>query len=103
MVIPSGGYGGNPRLKNDKALADMRHARKRARERYGVFLSEAEYWALVDQCLAGNSGPARFLGRKSKTMTSFSVLHGGRRLVAIYSSSTHAIRTFLPPWSKRRG
>lgn len=89
-------YGHNERLKNEKALYDMRHAIQRAKERYGLRLSEREYWTLVDQCIAGSAGPAKFLARSTNTSTTWRVWHGTMPMIAVYIRTTKTIRTFLP-------
>lgn len=87
--------------KNAKALAQMRHAIKRALERYSLVLSESDYYWLTN-CISHqrkNSGyaPVEFVLRQSNRVTIQDIILPKARLRVVYDSLRKSIATFLPP------
>lgn len=69
-----------------------KHARARASERFGVALSSVEYANLVDECRSGRAG---VLLQQSQTRTWHLVYLRGTPAVAVLSSTTGNILTFM--------
>lgn len=69
-----------------------KHARQRASERFGMALTSAEYADLVDECRSGRAG---VLLQQSQTRTWHLVYLRGTPAVAVLSSTTKNILTFM--------
>ena len=71
----------------------MEHACARAKERYGLPLSEAEYRALCNQVSAGM---ARRIGQLGDGKGIYTVMYRHLTLRAVWGSVSRQIVTFLP-------
>lgn len=79
--------------KNKKRLAQIRHAKRRALERFGVELSEEDYINLVKR-LQANEFMA-LDGRQSNRVTLYYIPLGGKTSVAVYDRHRKTIVTFM--------
>jgi hypothetical protein len=76
-----------------KKAAQRAHARRRARERYGVSLTKPSFHAIVQQI---QNGKATFLGRTSLRVTEWIVPFEGAKLRVVYDRKRKTIVTCLP-------
>lgn len=75
----------------------LKHAVRRAKERYGLYLTKHDYLNLVSQV---RQGKATCVGRDSLRVTVWVVAHIGVEMLAVYDSVRGRIATFLPMRSK---
>lgn len=76
-----------------KAQAQRKHAMKRARERYDVWLTDRDYDALVFQI---QQSQAVLVFNESVRVGHFIVTHEGVHMLACYDRNRKTIATFLP-------
>jgi hypothetical protein len=81
--------------KRKKKTADvlLRHARRRARERYGLDLQDHEVRGLANRI---KRGAARFIAKQSNTKSIFEIDAFGKTLPVVYNKAKGVIATFLP-------
>lgn len=70
------------------------HAKQRAIERYGVWLTNADYDRL---CAQIRNQKAEFLSRQTNRITLYRVRFEDRDLYAAYDKKRHVICSFLTP------
>jgi hypothetical protein len=88
---------GRRRETDDKGEAQRRHARKRARERYGIDLDDELLAAWVAAIQDKNpSITVRPLGRESTRLTHFAVTHDDIEVPVVYDKQRKQIVTVLP-------
>jgi hypothetical protein len=75
-----------------KCITQRKHALRRIRERYGISLSQEEYWNIVRQI---QTGKAKFVERQSCRVTLFRVTVRDIAIVVSYDKNTHQVSTFL--------
>lgn len=80
---------------DDKAVAQMFHARKRVKQRYGIRLSEEEHKEIIKIIKQGKSPGVKTLYIQSLTRSVKQVLYKGETLFLVYDNSRSSIRTFL--------
>lgn len=68
------------------------HAKRRARERYGVSLNRFDIAAMVAMI---KNNQATFLRRQSNTRTVYEIPYMDRMWIAVYSTTAGTILTFL--------
>ena len=77
-----------------KKKAEWIHARRRALERYGIFLTKKMVASAVQQIRQGNS----IYGWKASNNISIHVIQvGEKRAAVVYDKKRRMIKTFLPP------
>jgi len=81
--------------KNSKAKRQKGHAKRRARERYGLNLRQHEYDELVRRIK--NNIDCRFLQRQSNRVSLFAIKMDGNWLPVVYDKQRHTVVTILPP------
>jgi hypothetical protein len=81
------------RPKNDKQLAQRRHAKRRAQERFGLEVNHEQYRELVRQIQVGK---AQFIERQFRSRTHWWVTIDGKQARVVYDKDRHTIITFLP-------
>lgn len=79
--------------KNKKRLAQIRHAKRRALERFGVELSEEDYINLVKALQWGQFTPLP--GRQSNRVSLYYIPLGDKTSVAVYDKHRKTIVTFM--------
>ena len=70
-----------------------RHAKKRAEQRYNVLLNREDRRIIATKIRDNNS---IFIGRTTNTKSIHLVKHKDEEYIAVYSSSTNCLVTFLP-------
>ena len=80
-----------------KPIAQRKHAQRRARERWGINLTDALYNAWV-AAIKGDRRDIerRCLGRETNTLTHFAITHDDREIPVVYDRKTKHIATVLP-------
>lgn len=81
------------RRRGDKAETELAHAAKRARQRFGITLTDALHAEWVRQITAGET---RCLGAESIARIHHAVLHEGREVPVVYDRTRSTICTVLP-------
>lgn len=81
---------------NAKRKCQMRHARNRALERYGIDLSGQDYEEII-KLIQDDKRPAKVLFKESNRLTHFEVRWRGHKLKVVYDKQRKSIATFLPP------
>lgn len=77
-----------------KRKAQQRHARRRARERYGIELGRSTRQEIIT---AIHGGRSTFIRRQSHRVTVHDVLlDDGDHVRVVYDSQRHEVVTFLP-------
>jgi hypothetical protein len=76
-----------------KKVAQRRHAKRRAAERYGLELNRHDMRTLVEQI---QHGDAEFIERQSLRVSVWWVTVGGKRCRVVYDRLRKTIVTFLP-------
>ncbi len=72
----------------------VKHARKRLGERYGLWVSEKEYWQLAES-IASRNGSARFLYRQRNLRTWHLLTVKEEKVIAVFDWAGRRITTFL--------
>lgn len=80
--------------KPKKKVINHLHAKKRAKERYGIDLDKKIHKAIVDMIQAGE---AIFLGRQTNSRTMWIVDIKGIQMRVLYDNNQHNLVTVLPP------
>jgi hypothetical protein len=80
--------------KNSKAKRQKAHARRRARERYGLSLKQHEYHELCRRIQENID--CKFLYRQSNRVSLFALKWGGEWLPVVYDKQRHTVVTVLP-------
>lgn len=75
-----------------KKKDQTRHVQKRAIERFGINLSEAQQQALIRQIQQGN---AKFVIKQSNRITIFDVEHEGNTIRVVYDKDRKSLATVL--------
>lgn len=70
-----------------------KHAKKRAKQRYNLLLNREDRRIIATKIRDNDS---IFIGRTSNTKTIHIVNHKNEELIAVYSSATNCLVTFLP-------
>lgn len=87
--------------KKDKATAQLFHARRRIRERYGIVLRVQEIRDLAARIHRSPRVPEpdrpAFIVRQSHRLTVWSLPCNGRDLIVVYDKLRNTIVTALPP------
>lgn len=79
----------------------IKHAKKRLKQRHGLYLDDYEYMRLVDQIIDGQS---KFIMRFTRRRTLHKVLHNYQWLPVVYSSKSKVIITvYTNKWIKGSG
>ncbi|MBU0530920.1 hypothetical protein KKG31_09035 [Patescibacteria group bacterium] len=75
------------------------HARRRALQRYDVYLDHHAYLELCQKINGGVTDPSKvvLLHQQSNTRTAYAIYHQDIWLGAIYHKGTNQIVTFIPP------
>ena len=82
-----------PESPKPKHLSQRIHAKKRALQRYGVQLTTAQIFDLIDQI---KSRDAILVAKQTLRVKVYLVTHGDRYMVAVYDRKRKEIITFLP-------
>lgn len=89
------------RGKNDKAAAQLFHAKRRLLERYGITLRVREIRGLAERIRTRKKAPEEtrptFVVRQSLRLTVWALQHNGTPLVVVYDKLRNTIVTALPP------
>lgn len=77
---------------------DMKHARKRLGERYGLYISELEYWELVGRIRMAwmPEHRARLVHEQSRGRHLYELTVQGHPVIAVWAPPLQRILTFLP-------
>ncbi len=81
------------RRGQSKKAAQRAHAKRRARERYGLSMTRATFGSLIQKI---QSGKATFLQRKSLRVSEWIVSYEGAEMRVIYDNKRKTIVTCLP-------
>jgi hypothetical protein len=81
-------------MKITKKISLQAHARRRAKERYGLALTKKLRREIVERI---RNGSARFLGRQSLRVTGWEVGVEGKALTVLYDCRRKTLITVLPP------
>lgn len=92
------GTGRMRRGASKKALAQRRHAKRRANERFGLTLNRHELQALTSAIRAGRFA---FVERQSNRVTVWAGIVKGQSVCVVYDSKQHQVVTFLPTCDDR--
>jgi hypothetical protein len=84
-----------PRRPTVERETPEEHARRRARERYGLDLSHRDYWLLGEQIRQQDQRRARPLAPLTSGREAWLVLHGARWMVCLWCPIGRQIVTFL--------
>ena len=76
-----------------KKLAQNRHAKRRALERYGLKLTTPALKKIVAQI---RNGQAAFVESQSNRVKKFLVIVEGKEILVVYDNKRHTVVTFLP-------
>jgi hypothetical protein len=80
------------RRKGSKAKSQVRHAQRRALQRFDVFLTESDIKSIVRSI---QTGDAKFAVKQSNRVSVFEVAVHDRLMYAVYDSVRQTIVTFL--------
>ncbi len=80
-------------MPNYKAIAERRHASRRARERYDLRYNRHDRHDIVQQI---QTGRAKFVERQSGRVSVFDITHQGVSARVVYDKHRKEIVTFLP-------
>jgi hypothetical protein len=80
--------------KRSKYVCQIKHAQRRALERYGIHCSYADLISIRDQI---QSQRATFVERQSHRVTVWDLTHQQKEVRVVYDSQRKMIVTFLPP------
>lgn len=78
----------------DKKQGQLRHARRRARERYGLHLTDDQVRSIANRI---KDGEAQVLRRPTCRIWIYRVHWQRRDLIAAYDRKRQTIASFLPP------
>ena len=79
--------------KKSKSKSQKDHAIRRARERYGLYVTSNDY---IEACRRIRGGKAKFVDRESNRVSRFRVELAGMEVPVIYDSLRGTIVTVLP-------
>ena len=83
---------------NEVNVRQIRHALRRAEERFGVRLTKREYWELVRRIQDGETVPCLIPARTGKyTKFHWVRLPNGRTAIAVYTKRAKLIKSFYLP------
>lgn len=82
------------RGKRSKYACQIKHAQRRALERYGIHCSYADLISIRDQI---QSQRAAFVERQSHRVTVWDLTHQQKEVRVVYDNQRKMIVTFLPP------
>jgi hypothetical protein len=87
-----------PRTRAQWEAAAVKHARARLGERYGIHISELEYWELVGRIRMAwmPDNLARLLAAQSRDRHLYDLCVRGQWVIALWSPPEQRIATFLP-------
>lgn len=88
-------HGWRERIPREKS--QFAHCQRRARQRYGIELTEDLYRAWIDAIQGRNNAIRRRpLGKESLRLTHFAIAHGDIEIPVVYDRKTKTIKTVLP-------
>jgi hypothetical protein len=76
-----------------KREAQKKHARRRAAERFDVFLTKEAEREIIEKI---QSGRATFIKKESNRISLFGVIFAGKETVVVYDRSRKTIVTLMP-------
>lgn len=79
--------------KGSKKIAQKRHAKQRALQRYGIDLNKTLLRTWVEQI---HSGSAKFLERQSNRVSVFEITYNDKQIPVVYDRIRKTIVTALP-------
>ena len=79
---------------NAKAKRQKSHARRRAKDRYGIYLNDHQYNLMVKQIK--NGVDCKVLCKQSNRVSLYALKHEGSWLPVVYDKIRHTIVTILP-------
>lgn len=82
---------GKKNKRGDKAKAQVRHASRRAEQRFGVTIDQHEWVRQI------RTGLAEFIDRQSCRVSRWWILHEGQRIPVVYDKQRGVIVTVLTP------
>lgn len=84
-----------PVTKKQVKMGQRKHAKRRARERYGVNLNRIDIIRIIET-ISSEGQDAVFLLRGSRTRTHWAVKYNSNVFICVYDSGKRNIATFLP-------
>ena len=81
-------------MRHTKTINQRFHAKRRARERFGLELNRQDLREIAGQIQNGKD--ARLLGQESLRLSHWMVSYQGTEMHAVYDKKRHQVVTFLP-------
>jgi len=79
--------------RKTKSDRQVEHAKRRARQRYGISLSDHDYLQIVKKI---QDGDAEFLEHQTQRVAVYKVEYKGDLFIAVYDQQRENVCTFLP-------